>query len=777
MNKLRLLAGAASLVVLTAGSAQAQTVSNAAPSTLEEIVVTAQKREQALQDVPMAVTAMTGATMARAGVVDMAGVANLVPSLKTIENTTPVHQSYRIRGIGSDPNTPTFEPEVGLFVDGVYLPRSGLGVNDLVDIERIEVLEGPQSTLYGKNVAAGVINVVTKAPSRTFEASLGAQVSTLEGGHDATATRISGSISGPLGDRVRARLTGVSATQQHLFENLTPNVGDANNLHRYAVRGEVEVDLSDTATLRLAAAHSEVYDTDTTNSDLAYYPTPTNTFRQLQTALGPAFGVSLCPDNDPSNRRICTTDPTHTTSRTDIVSATLDMKLGENTLTSITAGSAYKSKFSTNDITQLSLPIVGYHDTQEGQTFSQELRLASPGGGKFEWLIGGYYLQTEFLRGDQGKTPTFILGAAAPFIPLSPTLPAIIRIGQPGDQGRLNSKASSDYYAAFGQGTWRFTDQLSVTGGLRWQTETKHGQQANSFTISPLNPMGVNLISASLTPTSVNASFKDEMSNFVGNLTGQYRPNADTMAYLTYSRGAKSGGFNLGFGNASIASRPFREETVDNYEAGAKLDLFDKRARIGLSAFHTVYDDYQNAGFVGLQFLVNNAEKVIVDGVTANGDFALGAGFTASAAVTYLDARYDKYTGGACHFPTFLPACDLSGQTLPYTPDWRTNVGLQYKAPLSWGAVYGRADWAWSSKYMTNTNLDPRNVQKAYSLVNLRLGVEFGDGFDVAIFSNNLFDETVVAQDGVTNLFGTDPAYQRFLAPPREIGVSIHKTF
>jgi len=775
MTKQSLLAGAAMLGVLLAGPKHAQAADAAVA--VEEIVVTAQKREQSLQDVPMAVTALTGATMAKAGVVDMKGLANLAPSLKAVENIQPTAQSYRIRGIGSNPNIATFEPEVGLFIDGVYMPRSGLGVSDLVDIERIEVLEGPQSTLYGKNVAAGVINVVSKAPSHDFEATLEATLSQLHGGKNATAGRLAGSISGPLSDRVRARLTAVGVSQQRLFENLQPGVADANNLNRYAVRAEVEVDLSETATLRIAGARSEVFDTDTTNADLLYYTNPPNAPLQLLAALGPAFGLSPCPNNNPSDRKICTTDPLHSSGHTNTLSATLTAQLGANTLTSISAYTGYGSRATSADIAQALLPIATTDDRQKGETFSQEVRLTSPSGGDLEWLVGGYYLRTEYASGNGGKTAAYVLGPAAPFIPLSPALPPIFTLGQTGDRGFVNSRSDSDYFALFGQGTWHIGETVSVTAGLRGQTEKKHASIDNSFAISPLNPAGINVISAVLTPTTVNARFENEMTNVVGNLTGQYRPSDDAMVYLTYSRGAKSGGTNIGGGNAPIADRPFGKETVDNFEAGAKVDLAEKRVRIAVTAFHTVYDNYQDAGFVGLQFLVNNAEKAIVDGFTASGAFALAPGLSATAAVTYLDARYDKYTGGSCHFPTFLPACDLSGQTLPLASDWRTNLGLQYQRTIAWGSAYGRVDWSWSSKYLTNSNLDPRNEQSAYSLVNLRVGTETAGGLDVSVFANNVFDETVIMQDGVTNLFGTDPAFQRYLGPPREIGVTLRKKF
>jgi iron complex outermembrane receptor protein len=794
VRKARMLAGASSLAMfaaVVAAPAAAQEAPGAKSSvTVEEIVVTAQKREQVLQSVPVAVTAMTSKTLATAGVVDVKSMTTLVPTLKTQESFQPVAQAYRIRGIGSEPSIPTFEPEVGLFIDGVYMPRSGLGVGDLVDVARVEVLEGPQSTLYGKNVNAGVINVVTKAPSSSFEASAAATISQLQGGRDALAQRYSGSVSGPLTDHIRGRLTAVSYSQDHTYKNLVPGAGDANNMHRYAVRGELAVDLGARTTLRLAAARSEIFDTDAINPEIFVQPTrmnappaaPDNTIWILQGALGPLFGVSHCPNTNTRDRVICTTDPTHTNGFNNLVSATLKSEIAGLDFTSITGWSDYKSQTTTADVAQTMLPLLSYFDTQSGELFSQEFRLASPKSDHLEWQVGATYLTNKFNRGDHGDRPTFVLGAAAPFTPL-PNAPAGWKLGHVGDKGFLNSSSSSDYYAAFGQATWHIDETFAVTGGLRWQHESKEASVDNaSQTTAFAAPQGgVNLITALLTPTAVNGSVPiPDMNNFVGALTGEYHPSKDAMLYATWSHGAKSGGANIGFGNAPLLARPFKPETVDNYEVGAKVDLLDKRVRLNAAAFHTRYEDYQNAGFIGAQFNVNNAEEVVVDGLEANGAFALGHGLNLTAGATWLDARYEKYTGGACHapFPTPAPAhCDLSGKPLPVAPEWSTSVGVNYERDVAWGQLYARGDWAWSSSYYTNTNLDPRLVQEAYSQVNARLGLRAGHGYDVSVFANNLFNEAVVVQDAVTTLFGKDPSYQRFLAPPREIGVTLRKTF
>jgi iron complex outermembrane recepter protein len=780
----------AALIALT-GAAHAQESPPAAAPALQEIVVTAQKREQSLQDVPMAVSALPASLLRDAGVVSIQGVVALVPSLEVVTNDSPIDTAYRIRGVGSDANIPTFEPDVGLFVDGVYMVRSGLGIDELSDIERIEVLKGPQSTLYGKNVTAGVVNVVTKAPSKSFEASLDSTLSTLDGSKDAFTYRVSGSMSGPLSEGVRGRVTGVWYQQGATVENLDPGGGNANSMKRYAVRGLLDVDIAEDTLLRLSFARAEMPKSDTTNPGVYYGPTSVAIGEQL----GPFFGLGSCPINDPNARVICASAPYTTKAHTDIASATLTAPVGGNTLTSITAWSDYVSDNIEPDVSQVQAPVVSTYDNQQkGASFSQELRLTSPNGKTLEWLAGLYYLHSSLQWGDLGRTPTFVLGPAAPYIPLDPSLPSDIVIGQNGDVGYQNSQAYSDYGAVFGQATWHLSEQFSLASGLRWQDERKHDSVDATSDVAP-NPSSayagtpyeyLNLVTAVLSSPDANGTYRHNSDNWTYSATANYKPADGGSIYTTYSHGSKAGGANIGYGSAPAQSRPFADETVNSLEAGAKFNLADERVRLAFAAFHTVYDDFQNAGFAGLQFLVNNAEKVTVNGFEADGTLAPARGITINTAVTYLRAKYSTYLGGACYYgrtPDSLPdpsgaftACNLSGSTLPFAPDWRTTLGIQYDHDTRAGALYGRADWQWSSDFHTNTNLDPRNIQSAYSLVNLRIGLRLDGGLDVSLFSNNLFNRTVIAQDGVANLIA-DGSYQRYLANPREIGLTVRKRF
>ena len=801
-------------------AADATPVADKSSGPIAEVVVTAQKREQSLQKVPVSVTALTASTLTQAGVVDMQGVSNMVPAMTAQESNGPQAQSYHIRGIGSSPDIPTFEPDVALFIDGVYLPRSGLSVDDLADLARVEVLEGPQSTLYGKNATAGVINIVTTGPSRRFEARVEGTVSNLEGGRNASAYRLLGTISGPISDRLRARLSVVTYDQDPTFKNLVAGAPDANNMHRYSVRGEVEADLWADTTLRVDASRSEIYHTRAGDSDVMYYAYPGqpgagplgNSLLTLDTLLGPGFHTSPCANNDINDRKICTSSPYQTSGYSNVLSGALNSKLGRNSFTSITALTDYKSHVYNPDIAQLIIPVFAYNDLMKGGTFSQEFRLTSPTGDKLEWLAGLYYQHTNFGRGDDGKTPMFIVEPASAFIPLpgapNPPFPnpPVFVLGQPGDLGYVNSKSRSNYSAAFGQATYHFNEAFALSLGARIQHEEKHASVLNSSSISPttpaipLGPCGafpLNLLTASLTPSAlpgcplvpVNANFSHGTDLFTWNATGEYHLDNVTMLYLTVSRGAKAFGYNIGFGNALPSQRPFKDEYVYNYEAGVKTSLFDGRARLAASVFRANYHNFQNASFVGLQFLVNNAKQVSVTGAEASGTFALGHGFTANAAATYVDASYDTYTDGACYWwaagapfapPSVNPSgtCNLSGKTLPQAPHWRTSLGLQYQRNLSLGDFYSRADWSWQSSQYTSGNLDPRSLEAAYSVVNLRAGLKLDNGLDVSVFGNNVFNQTYATISGVTNLFGpSDPAWQKFLGAPREYGVTLRKSF
>jgi iron complex outermembrane receptor protein len=741
-----------SLLFLAAVSLLAE---SAAAEVIEEIIVTAQKREQSLQHVPFSVTAITGEDIQDAGIEDIFDVAGKVPSLEITQNDGPINTSFRIRRIGNEANIPNFEPAVGLFVDGAFRARSGVGIGDLIDLNRIEVLRGPQNTLYGKNTSAGVINIITRKPTEEFEFLGELTAGVREGGQNANHTIVSASVNGPLGDNVRGRLSGSIADRGETTVNLF-NGDDSDSMNRYSVRAQLLLEPIPELELRLTTGIFRI--TDSHSVDPEFFEGVIPQF--LNTSLGVP-----CPVNDPNDRKICLTRAVVLDMDVADVTLTADYGFDDYELTSITSYESYES-FRNGDVDQMNIQVLDFFDRQDSESISQELRLASSNGDRLTWLAGLYYFKNEFDYGDPVKS-TFLVGADGPALMLAPG----IAFGQPGYSGFLDSRTETDHLSVFAQAVWHFPD-FELTIGGRWQSEDKKSSIANSA--DHTDPSVITLV---LSPEAANATLQRDTDDLTWAVSGQYFLSEDSMLYATASNGFKSGGFNAGFGNTPVADREFRDETVTHLEIGAKTTLMDQRLQLNAALFSTDYNDYQAASFISLQFLVNNADKVSLRGVELDGIALLSDALTGTFGVSWVDAEYAKYTEGSC-YPGKAPdnmmgtACVLSGETLPFAPRIKTTLGLQFERTTRLGGFYARMDWTWTDSYNSNTNLDPRHVQDAFSLINLRTGLRF-DNYDISLWIDNVADETWVMQDAISNLFGTDPAFQRYLGKPRTYGVTV----
>lgn len=725
---------------------------------LEEIVVTAQKRAQSLQEVPIAISALTAEALENAGVQDIYDVAEQAPSLGVQQNTNPLATQFRMRGIGSLGNIPNFEPAVAYFVDGAYRARSGLGLGDLVDVERIELLKGPQSTLYGKNSSAGVVAVHTREPGDAFEFTSELKTGVIDGPGDASTWQAKASAAGPVSEAVSLGLSGSYFDQEAVFDNLFTGDG-FNEISRYSVRGQMAAQVSDAFKLRLILGHAEILDGKGAGEGDFFYGTAPR-------ALNAAFGAP-CADDDPTNRIVCRNfagDTTLDSSEATLI-ATYDFAGGYQ-LTSLTSWDEYEMT-KPIDADQLNLPLADFNDRQAGEAIQQELRIASPTGAAVDWLGGVFYYQSDYERGGWQGRDTFVVGAAGPLVPLSPATPAI-RVGQPGDAGSIFSTTETEYFGVFAQTTWRAAERFNITAGARWQTESKDTNIQRT-----LNHATPSIITIALLPATVPADLSRDTDAITWSLTPQWFITDDAMTYVTASRGFKSGGFNGDWGRTLPAQREFKDEEVDHYELGLKTMLADHRVQLNLAAFYSDFTNYQEAGFVALQFLVTNAEAASVRGVEVDFVAELGEAWTAELNATYADARFDEFSGGAC-YPGRTPdnaatgSCDLSGANLATAPELKTHAALQYER----AAFYARADWTWTGDYITNSNQDPRHVQDAFSIVDARLGWRFG-GWDLSIWGENLLNEDYITQAGVANLFATDPAYQTYLGQGRSYGVAV----
>ncbi len=767
-----LLAAAITAVIGT----QAGTVSADDSLMLEEIVVTATKRPESLQDVSVSVSAVGADFMQDAGIADMNDVSTHVPALTVTTNSNPWNTSFRIRRIGHEGNIPTFEPDVGLFIDGAFRSKSGLGLGDLVDVERIEVLKGPQSTLYGKNVTAGVIGVTTAAPTHEFEAMVEASLANDD------YSNVKGYVNGGLSETVAGRLSFSTTRRDEVLENIG-NGGDSGNLDNMSLRGQLLIEPSNDLSIRLIAGAVQ-RDLTPAPGDTEWDPTTLTAFAAIQAGVpnglyGPGVGTpsntTPLQDNIAGNRKVdANNDGARFTQDSFDFSANITYDLGDITLTSITSYDEYDVQTFTPEVSTGPLDFISFDDTTEGYSYSQEFRLSSPGGETIDWLAGAFYYHNNFTRGDGTDTEFTLrddiddLGVLASLEMIPALIPSPLPVlGMPGDTGNFFNEQDTDTYGIFASATWNISDIWSVSGGLRYGYEEKDAEMSLSQNLSPSNLLGSSGLLNQVTPDGFTYAAKDDWDAVTGNLSTEYHVSDEIMVYASYARGFKAGGYNLGFGTSTAAERPFEEEKVDAFELGWKTRLLDNRLQFNGAIFHTEYTDFQSAAFVGLSFNVTNADEVTVDGIEFDGVYLINEQLTFNYAVSYVKATYDKYEA----FTT------AEGEDLAFAPRWKTTAGLQYEQPIAGGDFYSRVDVAWVDSSINDGLLDPRNEQSDYAHANVKLGWR-NDEWDISAWGKNVTNQDWINQAGPTGAVGAATgSRQVFLNDPASAGITVRYSY
>ncbi|WP_343517914.1 TonB-dependent receptor [Sphingomonas sp.] len=744
-----------------------------------DIVVTARRREERAQDVPIALSVVSGDLIDRTGRTNLIQIAELTPSL-TIRSNNARNTFANIRGLGSNSDqNDGLEVGVGFYVDDVYFGRIGASQFDLIDLDRVEVLRGPQGTLFGKNTTAGAINITTRAPS--FEPELRAEASLGERGYH----QVRASISGPIiADRVAARLTVSDTHSDGLLRNAYNGrlVNDFDNL---TVRGQLLVTPTEALSIRLTGDYSKQTSYARASSIVGVFTrfangaAISNNFNDRVARTG--YVLPYDP-NDPFARIVDFNADVQADMEGYGVSGKLDWDLGGATLTAITAYRWWDwYPLNDQDNTSLTINIRGGTTNLQRQ-FSQELRLTSNGERTIDYTVGLYYFW-QVIKG-LGR---YQLGPDYAVWNSPNANRALANYAYTNFQSNSVIEPRTKSYAAFGQLTWNISDALKLTAGLRFTHEDKTGLfdqrtvAGNDLsTLSDADRATAQGLRDALYP-EIRYEVATQDDALTGSVNLAWKPAQDVLLYASYARGSKSGGLSLGTLPAGV-SAVVKPETVNAWELGLKSQVWDRRVTFNAAAFWTEVRNYQAAitenigGTTSFRRYIANIPGVRSRGVEADLTFAPSrfVSFTASAA--YVDATYKGYVNAqnAAERRNVSEVQDLSGEQLANTPRFVYTLATDLVQPIGDEEGYLRVDYTHRSSYDTSGSKSQYTLIEPYGVLNARIGARIDDSrFDFAIWVRNLLDERYFTALGAAN----NGLVTGNIGDPRTIGATVRLNF
>lgn len=708
------------------------------PAAGNEIVVTAGLREQTLQEVPIAVSVVSGGRLDATGTSAIEGLVNVAPSLTFTKGSNSSNSSLSIRGIGTTVFSNATEPAVAVVIDGVPLARSGQGFQDLVDIERVEVLRGPQSTLFGKNASAGLVSVTTLDPSRTL--TVRGDATYAEGGE----WQVRGSVSGPISDTVGARVSGFYKDYDGFVRNVS-GIGDEwlSGYRNYGGRAKFVFEPTSDLIFTLIGDYSNGRD-DTVS-----------TLRQLYT---PAYYQAVLPLIPSAELREVNLNSGNTnTSEQGGVSGQLEYQLNDDfQLVSITAFRKWNfTGQGDTDYTPLTAPVRGVTlwDVNTGNTelkqMSQELRLVSGDLGGFDILIGALAFKLDADTGFRRRTVGFTDG---------------------GRSGQFTGSTENSNLAVFFSTNIDLTDRMQLFGGLRLLHETLDWNVLRD-PADVLVPGDRPLTGAAGSAANFSGSTSD--TALVGKVGVRYDVGDIGNVYASYARGYKGKGFNLIFA-AQDTYEPVDAEISDAFELGFKLEAFDRLLSLNGALFYTKYDNYQSQAQLpnDVSFYLLNAGSISTKGVELEASMTPSDLTTLSLGATLVDARIDEFPAGPCYFlQTEAQGCvngaqDLAGGDLPNAPEFRLTAFAKQYVPLGEDLPfnpYVQSNLTYQTKVQYQLDQNPLTEQGGYAVVNGEIGLEDKDGrYTLAFFVRNLFDKNYTGNIFFSN-FNGGRGYQQVL--------------
>ncbi|MBZ9650305.1 TonB-dependent receptor [Sphingobium sp. 3R8] len=746
-SAMRLFTCASAIAACAPVAVLAQQVTPDAEDTSTEIIVTAQKREQNLQDVPVSVAVLSAAALDNNRITGIEQLSQIAPSLNFTNSANTRGQGVSIRGIGTLNFSDGVEPSVSTIIDGVVIGRSAGTFFDFNDVQRVEVLRGPQGTLFGKNASAGALNVVTEKPSLSKS---GFNASVSYGTYD--DLRIKGSASVVLApDRLALRVSGYRSKADGIITNLF-NGENLNNIDSWGARGKLLFEPSEVTSIYVIGDYSE------NNRDCCVSTVrsvlPTTTYFNGQTRAALLSGETL----GPNNRNVTVDGDYFNRQKSGGASVEINTELGGQNITSITAYRKFKV-FDNNDPDGVPIDVFNVNNVrQQQEQFTQELRLSSPDRASLEYVLGFFYFWQDV------RTQAQVRGTG--FAPL----PAGQYVGNDIDRSITTNNA-----AAFGQLTWHATDQLSLIGGFRLTAEDMAAHFARSIlpgAVGPAPGLGG--------PAYTSPTLKAGETDFSYRLGAQYEFTPDIMAYATYTRGYKGPALNL-LNNLTATvvnsgQAVLKPEIAKNWEAGIRTTLLDRNLTFNLTGFHTTFDDFQTQTFNTILTTVTlaNAGRLTTRGFELEAVLRPADGLSLSGNVAYTDTKVEGLIIACYPGQTGAQGCsggrqDVTGSSLANAPKWAYTLNANYGRDIG-NALRATANmtFTYRSEVFFAYN-DPKTVQPGYGLLNGSLALETQDRrYRVSVFGKNLtnkhfastigngFLDTSAAGGGYTQLLTTD---------------------
>jgi iron complex outermembrane receptor protein len=733
------------------------TPASANPSGDAEIIVTAERRSVNLQNAPFQATVATADALTGANIRTVFDLPRLAPEMRIGTSPGTVGQRVNIRGLGSFGNS-AIEPSVATFVDGIYIPRPSSLSSSLLDVEAIEILSGPQGTLFGRNASVGAINIRTAGPAPGTFGSV-----SVEGGTGARY-RAEGVLNLTVSDAVGIRAAGI-------FENFGGYWTNDQTRHRFggldtrAVRVTARFALSPSLTWLVRGDYAK-YQGEQTYNFAILGDTVGPRLAQLNAALGPADLNAFDGHDNQYNQDFDVNDH-HWGVSSDL---TLDLGSGFSTRL-IDSYRDYQADEQDGDLLGFLTPVLGRNIHYRSKSNSHELQLLSPRdtllNGRFDFVAGLFYLNEDFsLFNDTRLLANFctqIIGRAAPaLVPACNTGPFL-----PGATAHFSQDTES--YAAYAQARLGILSTVDLTVGLRYTHESKDGRYVGV----QINP------ASSVLQANENTTLNYDQGKLTGRANLAWRPTSNLMLYATYSTGFKSGGFNSSAATIVLGqNRLFRPETVTNYEAGFRFRTTDRTLTLNGTAFHMLVHGFQERATNGVISTIRNVGNIEDNGFSLTAIVRPVANFTVNAGVTYLDAQFTSYPGAPA--PVYIGGFqDLTGARPTYAPKFSGNVGAELEG------TFGGDGWGWAARgdvtFVSRQNIgtvvdnSALTFQSAYELVGARFTIHGPeDRWSFAIAGDNLFDVNYCngkGYQGFEGLLGLrypgGTTIRCFVAPPR----------